>query len=470
MSAQVETNEQAMIITNSIEILKEGPQILQESQIRKEKAIQVGKNILSAIDQTGMTPELDERCKTYLININAAQKEIKERRSGVTQIMDQLKKMYTEVENEIDIKKAGTVPALIQEKRNEYARKVAEEQERIRQQLEVERKRKEEAIEIRSRLNGFIAQELIGFIANKKQKMTTAFNAITLADYDIKSSALKGMPIIANEEEVKANVSTAKCPVPFEYHSREEVIEMEKECMINYDWNAFKAQYQEEIQAYKTELADKLPSKLAELKEEKEKAEAAERERLAELERQRIAEEKRQAELAAAKDKAAKEALELKQKQEREAEEKRLKEIQEREAAERAAAEREKQEREEAERQRIINEQEEARKKAAEAIEIEKQGAITMNMFEQEAQLAEVADVPEARQGYEIKVTHAVGYTQLFAFWFEREGKNLGLDKLEKTSLGQIKSWCEKHAHKTDEKISSQFLKYEVTIKAVNRK
>ncbi len=470
MSANNSQNEQSLIISNSIEILKEGPQILQESQIRKDKAIQVGKNILNAIAETGMNPELNERCKTYLININTAQKEIKEKRSGVTQIMDQLKKMYTEVENEIDIKKSGTVPAMIQEKRNEYAKKVAEEQERVRQQLENEHKQKEEAIEIRSKINGFIAQELINFIAAKKQKMTTAFNAITLDDYEIKSAALKGMPVAANLEEVKSLIITAKLPIAFQYHTKEEVISIENECKTNYDWNSFQNKHQQEIQAYKVELADKLPSKLSELQEEKAKAEEAERERQEEIERQRLAEEKRQQEMAAAKNKAAKDALELQQKKEREEEEQRLKKLQEQAETERIAAEKEKQDREEAEKQRIINEQEDARKKAEEAIEIEKQGAITMNMFEQEAQLAEVVDAPETRQGFEIKVSHAVGYTQLFAFWFEREGKNLGLDKLEKTSLGQIKAWCEKHAHKTDEKISSQFLKYEVTIKAVNRK
>jgi hypothetical protein len=50
-----------------------------------------------------------------------------ESRSSVTQIMDSLKSMYTEVENVLDVKKAGTVPFKIQEHRNAFAKQQAEE-------------------------------------------------------------------------------------------------------------------------------------------------------------------------------------------------------------------------------------------------------------------------------------------------------------------------------------------------------
>ena len=164
------------------------------------------------------------------------------------------------------------------------------------------------------------------------------------------------------------------------------------------------------------------------------------------------AEEKERLEAEAAEARRKEEArLEELRKQQQEAEQARLK-------------------REAEEAEKLKQEAEENARKSAEELEIKKQGDITMTLFEQEAHIATAEPTPETRQGFVITVTHAVGYTQLFAFWFEREGKNLGLDKLEKTSLGQIKSWCEKHAHKTEEKINSQFIKYEVSFKAVNRK
>ncbi|MBK7885520.1 MAG: hypothetical protein IPJ81_18275 [Chitinophagaceae bacterium] len=101
---------------------------------------------------------------------------------------------------------------------------------------------------------------------------------------------------------------------------------------------------------------------------------------------------------------------------------------------------------------------------------LKKQGDATMVMFEQEAATAEIDNRPEARQGYEITVLHPVGFTEIFAMWFEKEGKNLPIDKIGNTKLDQMKAWAEKHAFKTGTKIESKFIKYEESFKAVNRK
>lgn len=456
----LQQDEQSIIIAKSLEIFKDAPLVLQNNQIRKDKAIAVGQNILNVIQNEGMSEELDNRCQTYLANINTAAKEFKENRTGITQIMDNIKKMYTSVENEIDIKNPDTVPGMIQAHRNEYVKKVAEEKERKRQELERERRKKEEAIEIRSLLNSFITNSLITFISNKKQKMTAAFNAITLEDYDIKASALKGMPTAANMEEMKSKVNNLY-NFPFHYLTREEVDAIGAECKDNYDWAGFAAKYQDEILAYKTELADKLPSKLNELQEQKrlkEEAEAAAAKAKKEAEERQAAMEKANAE--------EKKRLEEEARLAKIEEDKRLAELK----SQQEKAEKEKAEREAAEQQKIEAEAAEAAKRAREEEEIKKQGEVTMNMFEQEAQLAVLTETPEVREGYTIKVSHPVGYTQIFAFWFEKEGKNLPMEKIEKTSIAQMKAWAEKIAHKTDEKLNSQFISYEPSYKAVNRK
>ncbi|MBK7883036.1 MAG: hypothetical protein IPJ81_03890 [Chitinophagaceae bacterium] len=98
-------NNQVAVIQNSIEVLKTGPEILQASQIKKDKAIQVGTNILTAIQQEGMNPELDERCMNYLTNVSTATKTMKENRAAVTQIMDQLKKCTQKLKMNLILKK-----------------------------------------------------------------------------------------------------------------------------------------------------------------------------------------------------------------------------------------------------------------------------------------------------------------------------------------------------------------------------
>jgi hypothetical protein len=135
---------------------------------------------------------------------------------------------------------------------------------------------------------------------------------------------------------------------------------------------------------------------------------------------------------------------------------------------ERLAAERKKREEEEA--ARLAQEAAEAQRKAEEQAMIKKQGEETMVLFEKEAAIAETVQAPEARQGYEITVLHPVGYTQIFALWFEKVGKDLPVDKLGNTKLDQMKTWAEKEAHKSGTKIDSKFLQYKETFKAVNRK
>jgi hypothetical protein len=448
-----QTNQVA-VIENSIEVLKTGPQILATNQQRAEKALAVGRNILSTIQETGMNPELDERAKNYLVNINKAGKEMKEERAAVTQIMDELKKMYTVVENDLDIKKAGTVPALIQEQRDAYARQIAEEAEARRRAAEIEAAKKNEAIEIASHAEKSLAEQFNEWLLGKKMAMTKFFNGLTLETFDEGEQRLTQAKIVVNWEAVHRSFTYGG------FHSAEEVVAISKakytELLPDFQNTAIA-----ELTIHRDDIIEKLPSKKAEL-----------------LEAKRLADEAYEAELKARQ--AEKERLEAiakaneaeKKKLEAAAEEARKKEADE--AAERKAqqdaAEKEKADREAAESARLAEEAAEAKRKADMDADIKKQGEQTMVMFEKEAAVAESVDAPETKQGYDITVLHPVGFTQIFALYFDKEGKDLPIDKLGNTKLDQMKAFCERLAHKTGEKIDSKFIKYELSFKAINRK
>jgi hypothetical protein len=117
----------------------------------------------------------------------------------------------------------------------------------------------------------------------------------------------------------------------------------------------------------------------------------------------------------------------------------------------------------------MADEAAEAKRKADLDADVKKQGEQTMVMFEKEAAVAETADAPETKVGYEITVLHPVGFTQIFAIWFEKVGKDLPVDKIGNTKLDQMKAWAEKEALKGT-KIDSKFIQYNDTFKAVNRK
>jgi hypothetical protein len=449
-----QTNQVA-VIENSIEVLKTGPQILATNQQRAEKALAVGRNILSTIQETGMTPELDERAKNYLVNINKAGKEMKEERAAVTQIMDELKKMYTVVENDLDIKKAGTVPALIQEQRDAYARQIAEEAEARRRAAEIEAAKKNEAIEIASHAEKMLNEQFNEWLLGKKMAMTKFFNGLTLETFDEGEQRLTQAKIVVNWEPCQVHhLAFVRYHLAGETHA----IEMAKynELLPDFQNSAIA-----ELTIHRDDIIEKLPSKKAEL-----------------LEAKRLADEAYQAELKARQ--AEKERLEAiakaneaeKKKLEAAAEQARKKEADEaaQRKAQQDAAEKEKADRESAESARLAEEAAEAKRKADMDADIKKQGEQTMVMFEKEAAVAESVDAPETKQGYEITVLHPVGFTQIFALWFEKVGKDLPVDKIGNTKLDQMKAWAEKEAHKAGMKIDSKFLQYNETYKAVNRK
>lgn len=448
-------NDQVAIIQNSIEVLKTGPEILQGNQIRKNKAIQVGNNILTAIEETGMNPDLDERAMNYLANVTAANKSMKEQRAGVTQIMDQLKKMYTEVENELDPKKENTVPARIQAARDSYAKQVAAEKERKRKEAELVAAKAKEAIELKATIEVQYSNFYNDFLLTKKQALQNNFNAISLADYDEKAARLKSYRPVLNVELLNAFHAKVYSSI----HTTQELNAFTKE-VCESKLADFKNNYTKELTLLRDDLIEKLSSKLSELQDQKWAAEEA----AAELTRQENEKKKRDAEIATA-NAAQKKRLEAEAEQARIANEKKNAEL--KAEQERIAAE--KKQREEAEAHRIAAENEEAKRKADQEVEAKKQGEQTMVLFEQEAATAELTGGAEVRQGYEITVLHAVGYTQIFALWFEHEGKSLPIDKVGNTKLDQMKAWCEKKALKDGTKIESKFLKYEDSFRAVNK-
>jgi len=454
MSEVATNNNQVAVIENSIEVLKTGPQILANNQQRQQKALAVGRNILAAIQEKGMDAELDEKAKVYLIKVNDAVKEMKEQRAAVTQIMDELKKMYTVVENELDAKKPGTIPAQVQAARDAYAKQLAEEAERKRREAEREAAKKVEAVNIKTEMTTKYLGQYNEHLLKKKQGLVSAFNAITLDNYEEKAKALKELSFSFQFQHEGLYAVNVK------YHTTEELKAI-SDAVILENREEIEANFHAEMNLLKDELIEKLPSKLEELREQRRlEIEAAEAKRKAEEE-----EAKRRAEIEKANE-AERKRLEQEAAAARAAEEKRQAEL--KAEQERLAAERKKREEEEA--ARLAQEAAEAQRKAEEQAMIKKQGEETMVLFEKEAAIAETVQAPEARQGYEITVLHPVGYTQIFALWFEKVGKDLPVDKLGNTKLDQMKTWAEKEAHKSGTKIDSKFLQYKETFKAVNRK
>jgi hypothetical protein len=468
MQTETILDNQVAVINNSIDLFRTAPEVLKANQLRTSKAKGIGEAILQqwadafAISEEdarmAALAEVDTRSNKYLINCNVALEEEKAARASITQMMDAFKKMFTEAEAELDKTKPGTVAQKIQNSRNLYAAEDNKLRERKRQEAARTAAKAKELIEIRTTFEKSYAAAFNNFLLSKKTKLQQMFNSLKLEKFADDAAQIRLVKPQFTHNHFDSLVSD---PVRWpQYHTTDEVIAIGLEVKAPL-FEGYAATYQSEMNATKEDIVAKIPSKHEELKEQKRLADEA----AAEQERQRIAEQRRQEEIAKV-NAAEKDRLIEKARIEREQEQARLAKI--KEEQEQAAAEQKR--REEEEQARLAREAEEARKKAELEAEVKKQGEQTMVLFEQEAAIAGTAPAPETRKGYDIVVTHPVGYTQIFALWFENEGKNQPIDKIGNTKLDQMKAWAEKYALKTGTKIESKFLYYEESIKAVNRK
>lgn len=411
-------DNQLTVIDKSIEVFRGGSAILLSHQTRASKALKVAASILEIWEQAYalQDPEerrsalaaIDKRSNDFLANCGKALTEMQEGRKAVTQLMDAIKKMFTEEEGKLDAKKDGK-PALIQQQRNKYAKFLHEEQERQRKESEAKAAKAKEELDIRTTIKNAISQCLLSYLAKRKNLITNRFHEITLDTFGEKSAALKTMPIGFPTDKLGEIVQYSR-PF-FSRHSDAEYLVIQGDVHEQYDFSAFHAEYTQQISDLKQSLLDKLPSKKQELEA---LASADENERIR-LENERM---------------------------NREAEEKR----------------------------RLEKEADEARLKAEQETELAKASGTAQLLFDQVAETAVETPAPEIRSGFEITVTHPAGWVEVFQFWYQREGCKLKPEDMGKKSLNQMKTFAEGVAKKSGEKIDSKFLNYETAIKSVNRK
>ncbi len=106
--------------------------------------------------------------------------------------------------------------------------------------------------------------------------------------------------------------------------------------------------------------------------------------------------------------------------------------------------------------QELLKEKKDAEEKTKLEAESQKQQLEMETMFDQ----AEVDNAKPKRTGFSISLTHQKGLLPIMNLWFEQEGHDMAMDAAMKVTIDRMLRFCEKHAHKNDEKIESPYLKY----------
>ena len=295
-------------------IVSNAPQSMHDNIVSCRRCIEAGENLLEAIQDNGMTDELDLQAAAFIEKSRKTVRKMNERRSPVTKLFDEIRTRFTSIENAIDPAKADTIPYKLQQFRNQYAATKREEEERRRRE-ELARQQAEAA---RAKLKIDVEEDfkarfqcLIGETVNN---LTELDNRVTLENYDEVCGQIKTCSTELPPEWLYNLHSTVHRPLNLPVDEMRKIESEMKEAL----GKQFKEQYAAEIQDNKDYILDRLPSKKANL-ERIAKANAEEAARIqAEIEeRQRKeaeaqeAERKRKEEEERKKSEAARQQVEM---------------------------------------------------------------------------------------------------------------------------------------------------------------
>jgi hypothetical protein len=457
MALPATEDKDLQLVTGAVELFHQVPDEARRHKASLAKAAQASKALIDKIGAEGnqiRNAELDEQAKEMILKIKKTITTREEARKGITQIFTAISKIFTGVEAEIK-----ELIAPLQVYRDDYAKWLHEEAERKKKEAE-----KKAAIETaKADLKAWIQQTISGllndYLFKKKQQWTKSFNETTLENYHEKAAKLPNVSHTFNRSKLGEILQyTITKPALLDDVA---ITEVKAAAHTEYDFDKWIAGHDLEMLELKTSLIDRLASKKAEL----DAAAKAEADRKAAEAAAAKAEAERQAAIAKAnaadKDRLEKEAAEA-----RKAEAERVAAA--KAEADKAAADKAQREKDEADR--LALEKSEADRKAREDAERNAAAAKAQTLFDQAIEASPDGPAVETRNGFEIKVLHHAGWAEIFQLWYTNEGVKMPIDDLGKKSLNQMKTWAEGHAKKTGEKISSKYISYETSVKAVNRK
>lgn len=421
-----------LIQTSEIQaIAQSAPVALAANQSSVEKAKAVGQQLLE-LSKQGMTPELDAKINDYLVKVNTTIKNMKEKREPLTQFLTKIQRTFTGLENELDRATKDSIPAQLQEARNNFAKYVAEENRKAEEKARLEKEKAIERVQIIASIQEQLRMEFNTKFHTVVDSLNDIFRFMSLDSFEQASTDIKNTPT-----QLFDFIPDFKPKTSSKYQNEEELSAIIQEAKKG-QFEIFASEFKGMVERSKEQLIEMLPGKRASLEE-------AEQARLEAIEAKRKAEELAKAAKSEAQKKAAQEAQEAAQRAQEE-EERLAKEEEERVFQQQIKAKQE-----EEERQRLAQEAA-AMKAAAQTAEATFDASVNATPT--------IESTAQVRSGYNMECLTPHAYLLVFQLWFTHEGSKLAMDKFEKKTLGQMKAFCEKHAYKTGEKIESKFIVY----------
>lgn len=398
-----ETQLPELATAKLVEIVQTAPAILNDSKVRRDKAVLYGQNLLNKAEEFGMNDDLDALMSDYQAKLRVTHKTIYEARRPFTQIVDEVKKEFTTLEADIDPAGKTNIFFNIQRVRNIFVTdKVAKQKAHEAEMLKKQNAEKEK-IDISKQIDIAINEAFSTYLNGVKRAMNNIFEGMRLDTVADVKKMISATPLSLSK--VMFDGFGAK-----QYYTNylttleiSEILSEKKTESLFADLNDV---CQIDLQEYRRELIEKIPSKQKELQA----IASANLEEAARL--QKLADDRKAAETA-----------------------------------------------------RLDAEAAEKLKEAASKAEVKAAGETLTASVAAQAELF-VNEAPKTKESYLIEVSNNAGYGVIFMFWFEKEGRGLTADKIEKKTIAQMKKFCEDYALKNDEKIVSPMITYTEVYKA----
>lgn len=292
-------------------IAQAAPQAFHENRISHDRCIQFGQELLDRVNAEGMSDELDKEIATFIERAKKTLKKMNGKRSAVTQLFDNIRSVYTKLENEVDPAKKGTVAALLQEHRNKYAAVKREEYEAEQRRKQMEQAKAMAKNKYATDVEEDLLRQFNALVAYTCNRLIELDKSLTLENYAGVYEKVKNTSDQLSQDWFNALRPEVLIPSALQpYEARAIATEVKQKIQ-----QCFNEQFTFEISTNRDDILDRLPSKRKELEriakankeeaerikkqmEERERKEAEQREK----ERaEREAKEKAAAELAAQK-------------------------------------------------------------------------------------------------------------------------------------------------------------------------
>lgn len=257
-------NSQALTIfepKNVQQITELAPQSYKDNSLSHFRCLEAGRQLLERAKAEGMSDALDMEIAIFIEKAKATVKKMNGKRTPVTQLFDQIRRVYTTMENDVDPTKADSIPNQLQAYRNVFAKKKHEEEERRRRE-EAARLAKENAkVRYRADVEEDYLKQFNALVNKSIKELTDMDKQLTLDNYEIIFDGIKEYSCEMPETWCQTVISGAHRPAEL---TPDECRKIQANVMAGLA-NRFKEKFPFEVQSTRDDILDRLPSKKKEL-------------------------------------------------------------------------------------------------------------------------------------------------------------------------------------------------------------